>query len=395
MAQGGSRRARVIVAVTSIGGIALATVGACTLYSTGLADSGGDASVIVPGHDATAPDAPVEVADAQEAAADVGAPEAGPDGCAPIETNCLDGLDNDCNGLTDCADPACTAGYECVPSPATEWTGYSLYDDGRATACPSTYGTQEDTYEGLIFSPAQCAACVCTASGAACGTSAVACGPTCGATLATLGATCDDFGVAVSLDPSSSCSATVPTASAGTCASSGGAATSPPVSFSKLSRTCGETSGPGGGCSVGQACVAKPPSGTHGVCVSQAVSGATLCPSAYPHAYIVMPSATSFDDTRGCTSCSCGSPRGVSCAASVTLYPAIGCTDGSAGDDGGGPISFAANGTCQPDLVDASTAFASGMLQANVTSQGSCTPDGGTATGTVLPTNQTAYCCQD
>jgi len=25
----------------------------------------------------------------------------------PTETNCADGLDNDCNGLTDCADPAC------------------------------------------------------------------------------------------------------------------------------------------------------------------------------------------------------------------------------------------------------------------------------------------------
>ncbi len=36
-----------------------------------------------------------------------GGPDAGPFGCYPPETDCADGIDNDLNGLTDCADPAC------------------------------------------------------------------------------------------------------------------------------------------------------------------------------------------------------------------------------------------------------------------------------------------------
>jgi hypothetical protein len=387
-----SRNARAIVAAASIAGVALAAVGACTLYSTGLGDIGGDASIVPPEHDAGSFDAPVVlISDANEAAADVIVPN-GPDGCAPLETNCLDGIDNDCNGKTDCADPACGAGYTCVPSAANGWSGYALYDDGRGAPCPSSYPTQVDTYEGIIFSPASCAACVCTPSGVACGTTNVACGATCGVTNDAVGTSCVDFGDAITIDGTSSCSASVPTTTGGSCASSGGGATIPPVSFSKLSRTCVATGGAGGGCAAGNSCVAVAPTGTHGACVSQAIIGSVLCPSGYPHANVVMPTSTSFTDTRACTSCSCTGPNGASCAGSVTLDPALDC---AAAGFGAAPITFAANGACNPDLVDAATSFLSGSLQATVTSQGSCATDGGAPTGSVTPANQTAYCCQN
>jgi hypothetical protein len=387
-----SRRATTILGVISAVGIALAAVGACTLYSTGLGEVPGDAATTVPIDDATASEPPVEIPDARQSAADADGTAPGvPDGCAPIETDCLDGIDNDCNGLTDCADPACTQGYQCVPSAPSGWTGYALYDDSRAVPCPASYGAQLDTYEGLIFSPATCSACQCTATGATCGTSAVACGPTCGATDDSLAPGCEALAVAIEVDAGGSCSASAPAAIPGTCASAGGAATITDVTFAKLSRTCGATGGAGGGCASAQACVAKPPAGTHGACVSQTTSGSTLCPSAYPHAYVVLPSATSFADTRACTGCSCGGPSGASCAASVTLSPVAGC--GS--DDGGAPVTFPADGVCHGGLVDAGTTFVSGALEAGVASQGACVAEGGAPTGTVTPMNQTAYCCQD
>jgi len=389
-----SRGARTIVAAAAIGGVALATVGACTLYSTGLGDVGGDASIIPPTQDAMTSEPPVEIADAQEAAADVPTSD-GPDACAPIETDCLDGIDNDCNGKTDCADPACTAGYTCVPTASNGWSGYALYDDGRTTGCPTSYPTALDTYEGIIFSPATCTACSCTASGTTCGTSAVSCGATCTVALDTIGATCDDFGDPITIDGTSSCSASVPPATGGTCASGGGGATVPPVSFSKLSRTCGATHGPGGGCAAGNSCVADAPTGTHGICLTQVVAGSVLCPTAYPHANVVMPTATSFTDTRACTSCSCGGPNGASCSGSVTLFPATACPPPDPFNDSGVPLPLTANGTCEPNLVTASSSYASGSLQTTVTSQGSCVADGGASTGSVTPVNQTAYCCQN
>ncbi len=347
----------------------------------------------VPVLDGSPADVPVTIVDAHEAAADVSAPPDGPDACAPLETDCLDGVDNDCNGQTDCADPACGAGYTCVPAAATGWDGYALYDDGRLTACPDTYPTQLDTYEGIISFPATCTACSCAASGATCGTSSVACGATCAVAQDAVGTACSNFGDAISIDGTSSCSASAPPLVPGTCASSGGVATIIPAAFSKLSRTCGATRGPGGGCVAGNSCVAKAPAGTHGMCVSQAVAGSVVCPSAYPHANIVMPTATSFDDTRGCTSCSCAGPNGASCSASVTLFTGSACT-GSFGGDGGSQISLVANGTCNANVVSAPTSFLSGELQSTVT-QGSCSAGGGAPTGSVTPLNQTAYCCQN
>ena len=36
-----------------------------------------------------------------------------PGGCVVVETNCIDGFDDDCNNATDCDDPACTSRPEC------------------------------------------------------------------------------------------------------------------------------------------------------------------------------------------------------------------------------------------------------------------------------------------
>ena len=284
--------------------------------------------------------------------------------------------------------------------------GYALYDDTRAAPCPATYPTQTDTYEGLIFTPPACSPCTCTAQGASCGSATLTCssGGTCsadGGASASLGAACADLDGGVAIDPSGSCSLGVPAATPGSCVPDGGVADASVVAFGKLSRACGASNGPGGGCSAGGVCVARPPTATQGICVSQATATTALCPSAYPHAHVTMPSATSFDDTRGCTSCTCAGPTGAACSGSATLYPLADCADdaGSAADasaDGGpgAPVVLPADGNCHAGLVAGSQVFLSGALDAGVTSQGTCAASGGQVTGAVTPKDQTVYCCQ-
>src|SRR5690349_18294984 len=50
--------------------------------------------------------------------------------------DCDDGLDNDCNGKTDCADTACTALYQCIPTPPVGWT-LTAESDNTRPACPT------------------------------------------------------------------------------------------------------------------------------------------------------------------------------------------------------------------------------------------------------------------
>jgi hypothetical protein len=147
-------------------------------------------------------------------------------------------------------------------------------------------------------------------------------------------------------------------------------------------------------------CEAKVPAGFHGACVFQAIDGGTAsCPAGFGSVHVTMPSASSFDDTRGCTSCGCtGSPTGAACTGAATLYPAPGC--GTAGADDAAaplPITVPADGHCHMGLLGPAGAgsFASVALDAGVANEGTCTPSGGQPRGSVTPTNQTIYCCQN
>ncbi len=83
----------------------------------------------------------------------------------PQPERCDNGIDDDGNGLTDCADPACTEGYRCLPAAPKGWDGPKVMhlDDDLSVACPSTWpdlalraGAGE-----LDAPPAECAACDC------------------------------------------------------------------------------------------------------------------------------------------------------------------------------------------------------------------------------------------
>ena len=60
--------------------------------------------------------------------------------CVPTTENCFNGIDDDCDGLVDCADPDCTGGASppatCVPDPGSFTAGVTV---ASAIACPGTW----------------------------------------------------------------------------------------------------------------------------------------------------------------------------------------------------------------------------------------------------------------
>jgi len=363
-----------------------ASFNACSLQSNGLIPLDGSANV-------AAPDG-----------AETSSPEAAPDaprgdGCGAVETSCLNGLDDDCNGLVDCADPACAPAYSCVPAPSDGFEGFAVYEDDRSSACPAAYGAASDTFETLIFFPASCGACSCEARGGSCGAAKLTCSTagTCaadGGESVLLGEGCTALDGGIALGPSVSCALGAPSATAGTCAADGGAPLVTSVSLGQLARACGATEGPGAGCATGSVCVAKPPSGSHGACVFKATDDPTACPAGYGSAHTTMPSATSFTDSRGCTSCNCTGPTGAACTGAATLYPSAGCADAGALEDAGA-VSLPADGGCSANVSTTNEALGSAVLDAVLVTPGVCAATGGQPTGAVTAKDLTVYCCQN
>jgi hypothetical protein len=382
----GQRGTVAAMSAVALTGALIAAFNACSLDSTALGSMDGGAL-----DSTTRAEASLDASEAGlpgDGAADVR-----DEACLPSETDCLDGIDNDCNGLTDCADPACTAGYSCVPEPAGGFRGYALYAPTRASPCPASYSDQSDTFEDIAFVPASCSACTCTGEGASCGTPTLTCTARAagcsedGGTSVVLAPTCSAFDAGAPFGPATSCSLAAPVATPGSCVAGGGVAALAPVAFAQLSRVCAITQGPGGGCDAGSVCVANAPAGFQGGCVFETTNGPATCPARLRSAHVTVPSDTSYDDTRGCTSCSCTGPLGAACSAVASLFVDAGCAGAPA-------TSIPADGNCYGTLFGSAESIASLALDAGVVSEGSCLASGGQITGGVTPTNQTIYCCQ-
>jgi hypothetical protein len=79
--------------------------------------------------------------------------------------DCFNGIDDDCNGKTDCEDPACTPTTECVAAPGTTFQA-GVEAATTSTTCPSNFtGGETALNEGLnVPAAASCTGCSCTAS---------------------------------------------------------------------------------------------------------------------------------------------------------------------------------------------------------------------------------------
>jgi hypothetical protein len=90
---------------------------------------------------------------------------------APME-NCLNGIDDNGNGLVDCADPECQVGYGCAVDPVTGWNGLVYvqeitYSPNGAPPSPCPDGKLPAVYYAAP-SAAECTSCSCALNGAAC-----------------------------------------------------------------------------------------------------------------------------------------------------------------------------------------------------------------------------------
>jgi hypothetical protein len=312
-----------------------------------------------------------------------------PDGCQPNE-NCANGTDDDCNGLVDCADPACQEGFTCVEATPAGWSGPGIFfassDATTASlpACPPAYSV--DAVDGVNDPSAPPAACQCACgppSGVACTPSVSfyydsACANLCETESLSLNAcvaSCagaQTMSVSLQLSGSGGCaprpSTQVPTATWGSTA-----------------RVCAPAkASAGSGCSAGQICVAKPPSPfDSGACFWQ--SGAVSCPDPSDTRYVYFAS-TNPTDNRGCSACTCSAAQGVTCGgSSLTTFATF--SDGSCDDDAGI--------VTQVDICIDAPASAHGVVATSTgtATAGSCGPSAVSPTGSFTPSSPTTICC--
>lgn len=305
----------------------------------------------------------------------------------PPETACVDGMDNDGNGKTDCADANCASlGFTCDGIP-NGWTGpVALFEGspGQSPGCPAAFPKVIYTgNSGLTAADATCNACTCDPA-------PVTCTPA-DATFYTDMAC--SMG-AVTIAQSNNCKMInggavgakipAPTATAGACAAKGGGVNGQPApSWKVLGLACGNDVQDGKGCNGKEVCTPPVPAGFSKICVLRA--GDQACPGSYPTKHLYY---SGFKDTRSCTACGCGMAGAASCTVQTTAYPTMDCTgnisvavpnDNSCFAPGGGAMagSFKVTGTT-PNAP-------------------ACPPNGGAPTGTVTADMATAatVCCQN
>lgn len=284
--------------------------------------------------------------------------------CKPTGAEvCDDGIDNDCNGQVDCADAACTAGFECQDLPPAGWVPVLLAESARPS-CPAGH-TPTDV---RVLQGDGAIACACT------------CGGGCDATItltasSELGCTAAPTTVTFQANTTkcTSQSFDLPggfsnaTAGSATCA----AMDTPTKSDLTNGRTCTPPERAGGGCQNAQRCLPK----TTGFASCIAKAGKSTCPAT---AFTKQRrSGTTANDERACTGCSCSSTP---CDVELELWTHPVC-QGSAGIKI--TSTCAANGT-----LDNAKAYMSKVT-------GGCTQaTPSTPLGAIVFENEQTLCCK-
>ena len=311
--------------------------------------------------------------------------------CKPTGAeNCFDGIDNDCNGKIDCADPACGSGVaQCVAFDPTS-APIGLLSGGTGPCSTALYDQAT-----AIFANQNQLSCTTIVAGQGC-----SCKPgpvSCSTTLAGFKTLAECTGTTSSgeaagkfaTDQDNACTAGVPpwttdtvgdiygiavttfVALAGACTPSG-TPNVPKFAFGISANFCA-TKEVGGGCGAGQVCV--PTTGSASPC--QLFDGMkTTCPGGAA----AVPWYTGSSGSVSCGPCTCGSPSGASCDSMLL-------TAGSA-------TSCSGAGQLQSNTREC---FASGLLKPGVQFSGTPTPGNCSAVSTLGgnagPTGPKTLCC--
>lgn len=228
------------------------------------------------------------------------------------ESDCLDGLDNNGDGLADCADPTCNTQVTCVPSVAAG-NEIGIFS---AAACPATnYSVAEHLNQGLN-APATCSGCGCTPfincsidiyfdyTNSDCSTAQYK------ATYSTITGACvsGSFGTPKAVEE---------IAHVGSLGCNVKQGTPTPVSWSASMNFCA-ASRSSATCAMNQVCVAKPP--TSAACV-RIPSAAAACPAGYTaNAKGTWYADNEYSDNRTCA-CQCSISGGDCAGIQFATYP--------------------------------------------------------------------------
>jgi hypothetical protein len=395
--------------------LAVVVLGASCRFDSGalLSDAGGPGSEDSGADRAVELDAPTdsasphdgegpESAAGTDATTDVptdAATDAAPDHGASAE-NCLNGTDDDGDGLIDCQDPACQAAYACVDAPPAGWQGYyylrqTAYADATPPPACGDGSAPTRLDEGPINSSAVCAACTCgPTQGAACGPPVINCWlghdkcngggqydatselarSGCVASAATGGTTSCEVvaGPSVTSD--------------GTCVPSTMSITRPDP-WTTHDDVCPVVTA-GGGCGA-QVCAPRPQYPYATLCVRHA--GDVDCPTGWATLRHVVYATTA--DGRDCTPCAC-TPSPASCIGGS--YQVDGCTATCNGHCPGvsNPAPIAPGSGCRDLSAYVGSTVWSSQYTAPSLAAGSCTATGGAPIGSVSRTNAATYCCR-
>ncbi|AKT39107.1 hypothetical protein [Chondromyces crocatus] len=319
----------------------------------------------------------------------------------PEPENCLDGIDNDLDGLVDCADveDCAPADYACIPTPPDGWTGniHALIGDFGSTDAPP--GCPEGTTErDFVAEPsdATCTPCACShdTSGASCYAPTVTCynSANCSAgTSSVTYATLTDQCTNVSNTPNPlSCRLAAPPGvrNRGTCAVSEGAQLVDARPWRHTVRTCTSSLPTGLGCAQpDHVCAARPPvvDGTPAIddtttCILK--EGTDACEPGWTT--IDLQLYVSGEDGRSCAACGCNLDAITCTGGNVQAYDNLDCT----GDNRSVSSSGCTNITDLRDWDSLGFRGTPGTLSGNVT----CT--GGEGQGAVVTEGPTKLCCR-
>lgn len=322
--------------------------------------------------------------------------------CVPTSSTeiCTNGIDDNCDGLVDCAELSCQmAGYACVGSPPAGWSGPDLFWTGSAgataPACPAGYQSMNG-YSGPTGTNGSCA-CTCVATGQACTATVTfhtdqtcAVNPACrSVTVMTMSGN----GACTPITPTSNCgpdgsfavAGGVPAPSVGTCTPQVTKTSGSAEGWTSAARVCTAIADVPGGCAAGgQQCVLESPS-TFGAAICVHQSGDASCPAGYPTKSVIYGGET---DMRGCGPCTCSSkPTGGSCAGTISIWG-----DLAGGCSGAAADTYTLGATCSAYAgASNNPAYAQGNF---TVTPGTCTVvTQPTPTGAVIATGPTTVCC--
>ena len=313
--------------------------------------------------------------------------EAGADACQPTE-NCLNGIDDNCDGKTDCADPQCTtAGYACTAAAIPAGWALVAYSAATRPVCPTAYATEQAVISGVDGGVASCG-CTCSGSSATCqGTASYSGYPNSCAT----GATSVNLGVndgacrttstgITSGDSYQLYFASTAAPQQGACTGTGMVQSAPTPTFSG-GATCAAPAMLGTGCAAG---TCAPPTGAaFQACIAH--PGAVACPAfGFTQKTLVSTGSPGWVDMRTCGACPCATSLACGTVSNVALFTNGTCAGGA---------SYNINTGCQ--LVNSNASIGSYEVSFPRSGSATCQATGSSAPGgsVTLDSHVETICC--